>query len=145
MVTKRLSDLLKDSKGSTIVEVAIVLPVIFFLIFAFIYFIELSRVSTVMELAANEASREMAISKDHSISMNKAYDVLDAGHLTLIGDGSYNVRLQGGQIAVERSVSSIPFMSNIFTMTKTANYRSEDDTLYYNKGSAGLGYTGNPY
>lgn len=141
----KIKNLTRGDRGSTIVEVAIVLPVIFLLVFSFLYYIELSRVSTVMELAVNEASRSMAINKDYGIAKAKAENIMQAGHLTLIGEGAYSVILKDGNITAERSVNKIPFTSNRITMTKTANYREEDVTKYYNRGSSGPGWTGSAY
>ncbi|WP_187142819.1 TadE/TadG family type IV pilus assembly protein [Thermanaerosceptrum fracticalcis] len=136
--------LFRNQKGSAIIEVAIIFPLMLMVTLAFIYFIELARVGVVMEAAANEGAREFAINANVEDAKTKVVKVLQMGHVSFVGDGFYSIEIDGKAVTVKRKVMTIPFFGNM-DMKRTAQYYKEKEYRYYNKGIYGPGYTGNPY
>jgi ABC-type uncharacterized transport system permease subunit len=137
---------IKNQKGSAIVEVAIIFPLMLVITLAFIYFIELSRVGVVMEAAATEGAREFHINPGVENAKAKAIEVLQLGHVSVVGDGFYSIEVdtESKTVTIKRKVIAIPYFGNL-EMKRSAQYREREEHLYYGKGIYGPGYTGNPY
>jgi Flp pilus assembly protein TadG len=70
---------LKETKGSAVVEVALMLPLVLMLVFGFMMFTHAVRINTVLEVAAREGARTLSITKDSSQATYKAKQELDLG------------------------------------------------------------------
>ena len=146
---KAISTLVKiinNKKGSAIVEVAILFPLMLVIFFGFIYYIELSRVGVIMEAAAAEGAREFSVNPGADNAKAKVKEVLQMGHVSFVGDGFYSIEVddKNKTVTVKRKVISVPFFGSL-EMQRTAQYTGRETILYYNKGVYGPGYTGNPY
>lgn len=73
--------LLRDEKGSALVEVALMLPIILGMVFGFLFFTHAVRMNTVLEVAAREAARNYAVTHDLTKAKNKAKDELAMGNI----------------------------------------------------------------
>lgn len=70
---------LKDDRGSAIVEVAIMLPVVLAITVGFMLFTLAIRNDTVLQTSAREADREYAITHSTSRALHKAQNELSLG------------------------------------------------------------------
>jgi hypothetical protein len=67
---------LKNDKGSAIVEVAIMFPIILMLVFGFIMFTHAVRINTVLQVAAREGARDYAKTHNQARAVEKVKDEL---------------------------------------------------------------------
>lgn len=99
----------KDDKGSAVVEVTILLPIILMLVFGFIFFTQAIRVNTVLNVAAREGAREFAITHSSSRAIAKAKEELAIG-----GINPNDATVTTYQKGYERSVRvELPYFGHI--------------------------------
>jgi len=138
--------LFNDQKGSTIVEISIILPLLFGILIFSIYLIEITRSDTMMEVATAEAAREYSITGDEALAVNKARQIID-NSVTLIGGNKPRVWFEDGAIFSERYIYNMKIggiQINSFKIKQGSECAKEPDTIYYNKPNA-PGTTGNPH
>ncbi|MHB1126966.1 MAG: TadE/TadG family type IV pilus assembly protein [Bacillota bacterium] len=70
---------LKGERGSAIVEVAVMFPLILMLVAGFIMLSQAVRISTVLEVAAREGAREFSVTHDTVRAATKAKNELSIG------------------------------------------------------------------
>ncbi|MDN5344560.1 MAG: hypothetical protein PWQ18_671 [Clostridia bacterium] len=71
--------IIKNSKGSAVVETAIMFPLVLMLTFGFIMFTQAIRINTVLEVAAREAARTYSLTNNSSLATQKARAELALG------------------------------------------------------------------
>ncbi len=141
-----LRKIFKDEKGSTIVEVAVLLPLLIGLFIFSIYFIEITRSATMMEVATTEGARTYAITGDKNLAIQKASQIID-NSISLIGGDRPKVYLEDNNIYSERNIynfSIAGFDIHAFKIKQGREFVKEPESIYYKKPNA-PGTTGNPH
>lgn len=141
--------MLKNEKGSAMIQVAIMFPILLALTFGMINFMLLTRDATIMESASRSAARQYGTSKSIDSAINKGREDLRLG---LVKGAS--VSIENNKVAVRKPVNAkIPFIGNIRLDIKKETVFLTERVFYYGKpphlqGSpidGFSGYTGNPY
>ena len=74
-----MKKILFNEDGSSVVEVAVMMPILLMLIFGSIAIIQAQRTQVVLDMAAREAAREFSVTHSKSKAINKAEDELELG------------------------------------------------------------------
>ncbi len=125
-------NLLKKDKGQSIVEFALVAPILVLLLFGIIEFGRIYETVNVLTSAAREGARVAAVTAPSGSQVNSAVNnVLQAGHV----NGSPTITIAGpsaaSQVTVTVSVQYIPITGNIvpgisnLTLTRSSVMRWE--------------------
>ncbi len=133
MTWRTFKELCSDSKGSTVVEVAIMFPIILALIFGFMWFTQAIRMDTILQVAAREAARQYAVSDSASRAVQKARDELALGNID-----SSRASIRAYSDRGERKVTvtipyliQIPFMGEYpLKLQGSAVFRLETSAFY---------------
>jgi len=121
---------LKNDRGSAIVEVAIMFPIILMLVFGFIMFTHAVRINTVLEVAAREGARDYAKTHNKTQTIKKVKDELSIGGISP-GDASIKISENGQErrVTVELSYPIyVPFAGEYGLRLKgDASFYKEND------------------
>jgi Flp pilus assembly protein TadG len=126
--------LLKDQRGSAVVEVAVIFPLVIALTFGFIFFNFAVREHTVLQVAAREAAREYSISNNQTRAINTAKEEVSIGGIdpnlvtvSTKADGSRRYAM----VRLERNIK-IPFIQDIYQnrMKGEAVFHVESQAVY---------------
>lgn len=134
----RFKQFIKNDKGNAIIETPLAIILIMTVFLGGVYFLTAYRDKIVMEMATKEGSRQYQIT--HSTSY--AYQELQIGNVS-----NATVTASGNGVIITKNINiTMPIVGNyLFGLKTSANYHTENQKLYYGKGSDSLGYTGNPY
>ncbi|MBO8160677.1 MAG: pilus assembly protein [Thermosipho sp. (in: Bacteria)] len=125
---------IKDAKGSAIVEVSIMLPIVLALVFGSIMFIQAQRTQIVLDMAAREAARDFAKTDSVSRAILKAEEELRIGGID--PDKTRITPIRNGyerQVKIEISYPlMIPFVGKIDPkLTGHSTFHVESSTVYW--------------
>ncbi|NLX92049.1 MAG: pilus assembly protein [Firmicutes bacterium] len=93
--------MLKNEKGSAIIQVAIMFPILLALTFGMINFILLARDGTIMESAARTGARQVGMLKSYDEALEKAEEDLRLG------------LVKGASVSIEGKKRADPLTLNI--------------------------------
>ncbi|MGB9812410.1 MAG: TadE/TadG family type IV pilus assembly protein [Thermovenabulum sp.] len=71
--------IIKSKRGNAIIETTIMFMILIMLTVGYMYFTQLVRESTVLQVAARESARAYAVTGDYSFAYNKAINELKLG------------------------------------------------------------------
>lgn len=116
--------LLKDDKGSVIIETSLAIVLIMLVFLCGICFLDAYRTKIVMEMAVKEGARQYQVSQDTS-NTNKE---LELGNISGV-----NVSTNGNRIVVEKNLKiHMPIVGEyLFDLKASAEFRKENKLLFY--------------
>lgn len=116
--------LLKDDRGSVIIETSLAIVLIMVVFLGGIYFLDAYRTQIVMEMAVKEGARQYQVSHDIS-NTNKE---LALGNVTGVTVSIYTNRIW----AMKNTHITMPIVGNyLFNLKASAEFRKENAILYY--------------
>ena len=117
-------NLLKDGRGSVIIETSLAIVLIMLVFLSGIYFLDAYRTKIVMEMAVKEGARQFQVSHDTS-NTNKE---LALGNVTGVTVSTYSNRIW----ATKDMHINMPIVgSYLFNLKAGAEFRKENQILYY--------------
>lgn len=120
----RSRNLLKDDRGSVIVETASAIVLIMLVFLTGIYFLTAYRTKIVMEMAAKEGARQQQVS--HSIS--NTHRELALGNISGVSVTS----TANGVLLTKKIDITMPIIGDyLFNLKASAEFRKENAILYY--------------
>lgn len=133
MTVRTFKRLCSDSKGSAMVEVAIMFPVVLALVFGFMWFTQAIRMTTVLQVAAREAARQYAVSDSASRAVQKARDELALGNIdrSHVSVKTYSDKGERKVTVTMPYLIRIPFMGDYpLKLQGSAVFRLETSAFY---------------
>lgn len=117
-------NILKDDRGSVIVETSSAIVLIMLVFLTGIYFLTAYRTKIVMEMAAKEGARQYQVS--HSIS--NTYKELELGNISGVSVTS----TANGVLLTKKIDITMPIIGEyLFNLKASAKFRKENAILYY--------------
>ncbi len=121
--------LLMNQRGSALVEVAIMLPIIMMLVFGFIQFTTAIRINTVLQMAAREGARKYAVTENKTAAMQKTKDELKLGGINPSDTDIFVTDDNGRRVIVEMPIPIyIPFAGG-------KNYKIKGDAVFHTENN----------
>ncbi len=118
----------KDNKGNTIVEVAIMLPILLGFFMGLVFFITAYRTQTIMNMAVKEGARTYAICQDDVMAKEKTKEELKLGYVK-----DADVVVDGNKVMISKSIGFyLPvFNKYIFELQANSEFFEEIETEHY--------------
>lgn len=117
-------DLIKDDKGSVIIETSLGIVIIMLVFLSGIYFMSAYRTKIVMEMAVKEGARQYQVSHDISVATNE----LRIGNVKGV-----TIKANGSRVTASKNIQiNVPIIGDyLFNLKTSAEFRKENKILYY--------------